>query len=180
MTQVQERTFAVLLGVALAVVAASSVARAGGSQTVPRCRVSELQLQPGAYGEAALQFTQTLTFVNRSRSSCRLAGWPSVNALGRARAAKTLRVVQGAPGRRPYSRVLLTPSGAASFDLYGADWDTSANRPCPRTSTLGVAPPGVHAALRVRLHVPDCGRFYVAPLIPGRRDRAAWSVVWRG
>jgi len=169
-----------LLAVAVVVVTVASSAQGAAAAAVPRCRADELRLTDGAYGEAALQFTQTLTFTDRARASCWLAGWPRLSVPGRSRPVKTVRVVQGASGSRPFTRVLLTASGAASFDLYGADWDASANRPCPQTAALLVAPPGTQTALRVRVRVPDCGRFYVAPLVAGRRDRAAWSLVWRG
>jgi Protein of unknown function (DUF4232) len=175
------------VGVTLALVGAASIAlltspAVGADRGVPRCRTAQLRLGTGAHGEAALQFMQTLTFTNESSESCRLSGWPSVQArgrLGEPMAVKTVRVVQGKATARPYRRVLLRPRGAASFDVYGADYDAVANRPCGTVSGLVVTPPGDRAALRVAVRLPNCGVYYVAPLIAGRRDRDAWSVVWK-
>jgi peptidoglycan hydrolase-like protein with peptidoglycan-binding domain len=120
-----------------------------------------------------------VTFTNRSRGACELRGWPSiaVEAPGRpAWSAFARRVVQSS--KRP-ARVRLEPGGAASFDVFGADWDAAANRPCPEASTLSVELPGDHMVLRIAVRIPDCGLFEIAPLVPGRRDRDAWSLVVR-
>jgi hypothetical protein len=123
-----------------------------------------------------------LTFVSESSRRCRLGGWPRLKVrteLGRLVPARTLRVVQGPPGAPPFRRVVLRPGGAASFDVYGADWNAAANRPCPKTAALVVTPPGDQVALEIRVRLPNCGEFLIAPLIPGRRDRDAWSRVWK-
>ena len=157
-----------------------SAARA--SSTIGRCRPAQLRLRAGAYGEAAQQFTQTLTFTNTSSRRCELMGWPGLrvkNGSGRLAAVTIVRVVQGPPGARPFGRVLLRPRDAASFDVYGADWDAGADRPCRKTSALLVRPPGDRPALEVRRRLPNCSRLFVAPLISGRRDRDMWSRVWK-
>jgi hypothetical protein len=121
---------------------------------------------------AAGSFIQTFTFTNVSRRVCSLTGWPRIGLPSR-------RVRQGAPPTPAYRTVVLRPRGAASFDVYGADWDHVRDRACPRTSTLRVAPPGVRSRLAVTVRMPNCGRFDVAPVIAGKTDREAWSVVWR-
>lgn len=175
------KALALLAVLVAALFAATSGARASG--TIVRCRTAQLRLKSGAYGEAAQQFTQTLTFTNTSSQSCELRGWPSLQVKdesGRVAAVTIVRVVQGPPGARPFRPVLLRRGGAASFDVYGADWDAGADRPCRKTSALLVTPPGDRRALKMRRRLPNCGRLFVAPLIPGRRDRNSWSVVWHG
>jgi hypothetical protein len=149
---------------------------------IARCHANQLHLTAGAYGEAALQFTQTLTLSNISPRACQLAGWPSVrtrDTLGRLASVRVVRVVQGPPNARPFRVVALRPGGAASFNVYGADWNATANRPCGKTSALLITPPGDRTALEVHVRLPSCGVLYVAPLIRGRRDRDAWSQVWK-
>lgn len=168
-----------LLGAAVALYTSPVVS--GASSGTPRCRQSQLRLVAGAYGEAAQQFMQTLTFVNVSSRECQLMGWPTIRVkseLGRPLVVRTIRVIQGAPTARPFKRVRLGPGRAASFNVYGADWNAAANRPCRQTSAILVKPPGLRAAFEVRVRVPNCGVFYIAPLIAGRRDRKAWSIVW--
>ena len=143
----------------------------------------QLHLAASFYGEAGGQFTQTFTFTNVSQAACRLSGWPRIGVLdhaGRNVVTRTLRVVQNAPLQRPYGSVVLRSRGAASFDLFGADWNFSTNRPCARAGAVRVEPPGTRTALAVRVDVPNCGRFYIAPVVSGRTDRRSWSVVWRG
>jgi hypothetical protein len=75
--------------------------------------------------------------------------------------------------------VLLRARGAASFNVYGADWDFLRNRSCPMTTAALVTLPGGGAALRVRARIPSCpGGFEIAPVIAGRTDRQSWSFVW--
>ena len=171
-----------LLAVITAALSAGTPSASAGGDALVRCGTARLRLAAGAYGEAAQQFTQTLTFTNTSSRKCELAGWPRVRVKDERRqiaAVTVVRVVQGPPGARPFRRVVLRPGGFASFDLYGADWDASANRPCRTTSALLVGPPGRRPALEVDLRLPNCGRLFVAPLISGRRDRDMWSRVWK-
>jgi hypothetical protein len=162
-----------LIGVgALAVAASLASASSGSTRSAPLCNARQLQLVAGFQGAALGSFTQTFTFVNASRRQCRLSGWPTVE-LG-----KTRRVVQDTPPAPAFTTVTLAPRGAASFDVYGEDWNHAANRACPATATVRIAPPGDRSTLSVHVTMPNCGLFYVAPLIPGRTDRRAWSVVW--
>jgi uncharacterized protein DUF4232 len=172
----RHKSLSYLAFLAVGLAGGASSASASGDAS-GRCPTRELRLQVGAYGEAATQFMQTLTFTNTSSRTCALAGWPSVRVKD-GPAVTIVRVVQGPLGARPFRRVLLRSRGAASFDIYGADWNVGADRPCPKASALLVTPPGNRAALRIRIRLPDCGRLYVAPLIPGRRDRLSWSRVW--
>jgi hypothetical protein len=157
-----------------ALIAGASLAAAPNSSTrpVPRCDAQHLRLVAGFQGVGLGSFGQTFTFVNASRRQCHLEGWPALE-LGRSR-----RVVQGALSAHPFTTVVLAPGDAASFNVYGEDWDHVANRACPKTATVRVAPPGEPTALTVHVKMPNCGLFYIAPLIPGRIDRRSWSVVW--
>jgi hypothetical protein len=174
-------------GIAAVAAAAFAGAKAMSAVGAPRgsappCRSHALRLAATFYGEAGGAFIQTLTFTNVSRRGCSMAGWPRVEietAGGLAR-PRVRRVVQGNPNAPPFARVRLRSRGAASFDLYGADWNAVRNRACPKTSALRVAPPAGGAPLVVRVAVPACpGGFELAPVVPGRVDRAAWSTVWR-
>ena len=142
------------------------------TRSTPRCRSRQLHLTAGFQGAALGSFLQTFTFVNASRRQCQLKGWPTLEP------GKVRRVVQDPPPAPAYHTVLLAPGGAASFDVYGADWDHAADRACPQTAAVRVAPPGDRSTLSVRVKMPNCGLFYIAPLILGRTDHRSWSVVW--
>lgn len=152
------------------------------SASVPVCHARDLQLAASFYGEAGGQFSQTFTFTNLGDSACRMRGWPTLQVRtpsGRVASVRSIRVVQGASTTHPFRTVVLRPSGAASFDVYGADWDFRANRACPQTRAIFVLPPGAGGRLVAAVSLPNCGGFFVAPVIAGKTDRQSWSVVWR-
>jgi Protein of unknown function (DUF4232) len=139
-----------------------------------------LRLVAGNYGEAGGQFRQTFAFTNVGSRTCLLAGWPTLtlkSRSGRAVSVRSVRVVQGALSAHPFRTVILRRGRAASFDVYGADWDFRAYRACPATTAVFVSSPG-GSALSVAVKMPNCGAFYIAPIIAGRTDRRSWSVVW--
>jgi hypothetical protein len=152
------------------------------SSALARCQPPQLQIAASFYGEAGGQFMQTFTFTNISRRVCRIGGWPSLEievASHRPVPVRTRRVIQGALRVRPFASLLLRARGAASFDVYGADWDFQRNRSCPLATAALVTPAGGRAALRVGVRIPNCpGGFYIAPVIAGRTDRQSWSFVW--
>ena len=174
------------LSAAAAVLAGSVLAAAGPGvsslRAVGGCHSAQLRLAATFYGRAGGQFTQTFTFTNISPRVCRMEGWPSLSievSSHRPVPIRARRVVQGPLGAKPYASVLLRPHSAASFDVYGADWDSRQNRSCPRTSAVLVTPPGSTAVLPVRVRIPDCpGSFDIAPVIAGRSDGQSWSTVW--
>jgi hypothetical protein len=136
---------------------------------------------PAFYGEAGGQFIQTFTFTNVGRSVCQLRGWPSLELRGKSGrpvAVHSRRVVQGAQSAPPVRTVVLRRRGAASFDVYGADWNVRANQPCSHTTAIFVTAPGGRSMLSVAVKMPNCGLFDVAPVIAGKTDRQAWSRVW--
>jgi Domain of unknown function (DUF4232) len=169
----------------VAALSALSLAAPGSSNTsAPApCRSRQLHLAATFYGEAGGQFIQTFTFTNMSSRACRIAGWPRLRVevrQHRAVVVRVRRVVQGQLHAPPFVSVPLRPRGAASFDVYGPDWDFRGNRACPRTTAALVAPPGNTAPLRVTVRMPNCpGGFEIAPVIAGRTDRQSWSFVWQ-
>ena len=160
--------------------AAADARRGAAAANVGICRASELHLRPALYGEAGGQFTQTFTATNDGSADCSLAGWPTLrlkSRSGKVGAARSIRVVQGNRSSKPFETVVVHPGGAASFDVFGADWDLLANRACPKTHGLLITLPGV-APLSVTVALPYCSPFYIAPIVAGRTDRDAWSAVW--
>jgi uncharacterized protein DUF4232 len=160
-------------------VAAPSLA--GSTTSVSRCRTAQLRIAATFYGEAGGQFTQTFTLTNVSRHACSVRGWPRLAIEGRSGhpvRTFTRRVIQGSPTARPFRTVLLGPRAAGAFDVYGADWNFAANKPCPRTTLVLIAPPAARSAVSVSVRVPNCGRFSIAPVVAGKADRRSWSVVW--
>jgi Protein of unknown function (DUF4232) len=169
----------------VAALSAMSVAGPGSSNTSASapCQSPQLHLAATFYGEAGGQFIETFAFTNVSSRACRIAGWPRLRVEGRSHrvvAARVRRVVQGQLHAPPFVSVPLRPRGAASFDVYGPDWDFRANRSCPRTTAALVTPPENTDPLRVIVRMPNCpGGFEIAPLIAGRTDRLSWSFVWQ-
>jgi Protein of unknown function (DUF4232) len=129
------------------------------------CTPPQLHLVAGFQGAAAGQFIQTFTFVNRSQRTCTLFGWPRLIGIPARRVVQSKKVV----------RVIVRPGRAASFDVFGADWNQVANRPCPTTRVVRVIPPGSRTSLSVMVRMPNCEGHYTAPVVAGRVDRDAWS-----
>lgn len=125
------------------------------------------------------QFAETFTVTDVSASACTLSGWPSVQAEsgGVARSTTVVRVSQDSTPARAYGRVQLAPGGVASFEIYGADWDAARNTACPEAAGYLVTLPGTSEGLRVGAVEPDCGKVFVAPIVPGRVDNYGWTVV---
>jgi uncharacterized protein DUF4232 len=155
---------------------------AGSTTSVPRCHSAQLRLAATFYGEAGGQFIQTFTLTNASRQACSLSGWPRVaveSRSGHPKRTSFRRVIQGSPTARPFRTVVLRPRAAGAFDVYGADWNHVADKPCPRTSAVRITPPDARSAVSAAVKMPNCGLLYVAPVIAGKIDRQSWSVVRR-
>jgi hypothetical protein len=164
-----------------ALLAVATPGLSSSTRASPRCRTSQLQLVASFYGEAVGSFMQTFTFTNASQQKCQLRGWPSLKLETKSRHPVPValrRVRQSTPPAPASMTAVLAAGGAASFDVYGADWNHGANRSCPETTTVLIAPPGNHATLSVAVRMPNCGLVYIAPLIAGRTDHQSWSVVW--
>jgi hypothetical protein len=179
-----ERLAAVLGLAALVVLPACSGGSSGKGPTKAvrsvrqPCLASGLALKVGRYGEAGGQFIQTFTFTNVSSADCRLGGWPVFRVVdASSRLVPTQRVRQNAPGRPAWRTVLLSLHRTASFDVYGADFDAARDVGCPKTSSASITLPNDTARMSVRVGIPNCGRFLVAPLLAGSIDRDSWSSV---
>lgn len=169
-----------VIATALLVVAPAAAGPVHVTVSASVCRTAELRLVAHGYGEAGGQFRQTFTFTNVGGRTCLLAGWPTLtlkSPSGRAVSVRSIRVVQGALSAHPFRTVILRRGRAASFDVYGADWNFRAYRACPATTAVLVSSPGA-SALSVNVKMPNCGAFYIAPIIAGKTDRQSWSVVW--
>jgi hypothetical protein len=143
--------------------------------SLARCRSDQLRLiAPRIPGAAAGTMYEPLTLVNTSASGCAVGGWPALRRFDRTGAPIPLRVqrwVYKLRGPAPFRMVALRSRGAATFDVFGSDWNHASNRPCPNVRSLEVEPSGGGAWLSAaRLDVPACGRGWsVGPLLPGRR-----------
>src|SRR5439155_19878206 len=146
------RRIVTLAGLAAGSMLAVAAPGSANSSAFASCESLQLHLAASFYGEAGGQFLQTFTFTNVSRRVCRMEGWPSleieVASYGPV-PVRTRRVVQGPLRAPPFALVLLRPRGAASFDVYGADWDFHRNRSCSQATAALVTPAGGRAALRV-------------------------------
>jgi hypothetical protein len=154
---------------------------AGSTTSVPRCHTAQLRLAATFYGEAGGQFMQTFTLTNASRHACSLRGWPRVaveSRSGHPLRTSSRRVIQGSSTAPPFRTVVLRAREVGAFNVYGADWNHAADKPCPRTTAVLIMPPGAGAAASVAVKMPNCGVFDVAPVIAGKIDRQSWSVVW--
>jgi len=174
---------------ALVVATAWPVAAGGAVEVGPQphaapCGPAQLHLAATFYGAAAGQFIETLTFTNAGRHDCATSGWPGIaveDAARRPVSMRVQRVVQGSPTARPYRSLIVRAGQAASFDVYGPDFDARSGRSCPSTGSLRVTPPGARRSLPVDVRLPLCRLgYYVSPLIAGRSDHLAWTFVWHG
>lgn len=91
-------------------------------------------------------------------------------------AVRTERVLQ-TPSLASVRTVRLRPDGSASFDVYGADFNAPADKPCPQSSVISVTPPQNSSAMRAAARLPNCGLLFISALIGGTVDRASWSIL---
>src|SRR5262245_42279719 len=153
------RRVGVASSAATAVLALAATACGGTAASPLPCRTPQLRVAATGYGEAGGQFTQTFTFTNASHRTCSLRGWPRLSLqtrTGRAVPVSSRRVRQGAPGTPAFRTVVLRPLAAASFNVYGGDWNRVANRRCPQTRAVLITPPGAGSALSVAVRLSNC------------------------
>jgi hypothetical protein len=143
-----------------------------------RCTPAGLTAQATLYVAAGGQFSQTFVLTNLGHAPCTLEGWPRFEAsTPGAKSALTTRVRQNSSSQPAFHEVTLKPEGAAAFDVYGGDFNPIANKTCPTISSASVVPPGDHSALYVNVHLPECGGFWIAPVVAGSQDNRAWSMI---
>jgi len=143
---------------------------------LPRCRSDQLRLTaPKMWGAAAGSLIEDFTLTNSSQTTCALSGWPAVQRLGRSGRPIPValnRWVYEQHGPAPFRVVRLRPGRAATFPVFGEDWNHAVDRACPNARTVRVEPPGGGGWLSVGLKIPACSGWSVGPLVPGRR--APW------
>ena len=166
----------------LALVTAGTPTVSAGARAAPACRTGQLSLRATFRGAALGEFVQTLTVSNVGAHACEIGGWPRIqveDVAGHQVLVPVRRVVQTPAHAKPFREVVVEPQGAASFNLYGADFDAVSGRGCPVGVLLSVRPPGAQGTLHVRANVPRCRYgYYISPLIAGSNDRLAWTFVW--
>jgi hypothetical protein len=145
----------------------------------PPCTKAQLSVSVGSYGEAGGMYAQTFMFTNRSDGTCQTGGWPGFQALSASGqpVRTTQHVRQNAPPAPASTTIDLRPGAKASFDIYNSDWNHIENTACPDTSAVRITPPGAGSYISVRIRIPACFTFDVAPVIAGATDNRAWSVV---
>jgi hypothetical protein len=96
------------------------------------------------------------------------------DASGRPIPVRLSRWVYSQGGPAPFRAVRLRPGSAATFPVFGEDWNHRLDRACPNAETVRVESPGgggwLSASLRTAL--PACRQWDVGPLVPGRE--APW------
>jgi hypothetical protein len=139
-------------GVGLGLNAALSGGRAGGQRDgrsapvqFPRCRSDQLRLSEGFGGAGAGSAWFDFAFKNVSATACGLSGWPTLElrfASGRLLVVRRRNRYIDANGNVvPIRRVVLRPSGAASFALHVSGAHPG-GLPCPSTADVLAVPPG--------------------------------------
>jgi hypothetical protein len=137
----------------------------------PRCRSSQLRLSaPKMWGAAAGSLIEQFTLTNTSGASCIVAGWPTARrfgATGQVIPVELSRWVYRESGPAPFRQVRLRPGGAATFPIFGQDWNHAADRACPNARKMQIRPRGSGGWLSLTLTIPACQAWDVGPLVPG-------------
>jgi hypothetical protein len=146
---------------------------------LPRCRTSQLRLSAPGWGAAAGSFYENATLTNVSGTSCAVAGWPAVRRFDRAGRVIPVRLgrwVYEMRGATPYRAVPLAPGRAATFEIFGEDWNHRLDRACPWARSLEVEPRGGGGWLSAtpltgegRRGIPACRAWELGPLVAGRK-----------
>lgn len=147
------------------------------------CRSDQLRLSGGFGGAAAGNAWFDFALTNVSGTSCTLRGWPLLELRFAHRRVLVLRARTRYVSRHgrvvPVRRVVLPPSGAASFAAHVLSTHDG-GAPCPQTADVVAIPPGdetpVAAHLARMADVPAVvwackGKAWVAPLAAGATRR---------
>jgi hypothetical protein len=123
------------------------------------------------WGAAAGSLIEPLTLTNTSGTTCAMAGWLSVRRFDRAGQVIPVRLsrwVYRESGPAPFRVVRLRPGGAATFPVFGQDWNHAADRACRNARRIQVRPGGGGGWLSVTRTIPACQGWDVGPLVPGQ------------
>jgi hypothetical protein len=116
---------------------------------------------------------------NVSGTTCVVQGWPGVKLKlrnGQVISPRLRRIHYYSTGvpNHPLraGAITLRAGGAASFLLFGQDWNYKTNRACARITETLVTPPGAHKGLAIPTGLGlYCAPLNVAPLVQGLRPR---------
>jgi hypothetical protein len=150
------------------------------------CRNGQLAVTPSPGGAAAGNVSQVIQFVNLSRSTCNLTGYPGVAALDGAGAqvAQAGRELSGMlggleSGAQAPPTVTLAPGAMASATVEGTDNPIGAATSCIYYPWFLVTPPSLTQSVRVVVDLsgsqtpgfPGCSAIRVDPVVPGGTGR---------
>ncbi|TNH26830.1 DUF4232 domain-containing protein [Micromonospora orduensis] len=145
--------------------------------TPGRCTTANLTVTLGSPDAASGHRSVAVVFRNSGSTSCRLTGYPGVDALGGdgrtlAHAERTPRGYLGgaARGARPPT-VTLRPGGVASA-LVEAQGFRADGGPCTAYVRLLVTPPDDVRSVRLGWDTDSCGELEVHPVVPGVTGRS--------
>jgi hypothetical protein len=162
------------IAVAVAALASAVPASAHGS-AAPTCAASQLQIGLAKSYVAAGNIGGAIGFRNRSRSTCRLRGWPTLVALHRngtrSRAGRTRSTMFG-PYVDGFPVVTLRP-GRRAEAVFAAGDNPAPGRTCREPYRwLRVTPPGTERPTLVSAWLPaldaylaDCTRIVVTMVV---------------
>jgi len=174
------------LAAAVAATAAAVVATAAGvvAGTSPRpqqamrevaadvapCAASQLSLGPLRTGAASGEVLYTVAVVNRSTTTCSLAGFPRLSLLGAGGVALAAPVRQGVAAlsqSQAVRPVVLAPRGTASVTVGFAE-DPSDAAACPPARGLALGLPGAAGSLSLGVPLGPChGSLQTTPFVAG-------------
>jgi hypothetical protein len=143
---------------------ASAQDTAATQAAAPRCSAAQLQVGVGRVDAGAGQRHESLTFTNRSRSTCSIYGYPGLVMVDKQ--GDTLRTrVRRASGAK--ARKTLRPGGRASATLHWTVIESGGEKSCPSAARLLVIPPDEHTYASIAFpagQVCDDGRLDVTPV----------------
>jgi Protein of unknown function (DUF4232) len=150
--------------------------------SAPPCRNGQLAVTPYPGGAAAGNVSQVIRFVNVSRSTCSLTGYPGIAALNAsgAQVAQARRELSGMlgglqNGAQSPPTVTLASGAVASATVEGGDNPVGTATSCPYYPAFLVTAPDQTQSVKVAVGLPGsrfqgfpgCSGIRVDPVVPG-------------
>jgi hypothetical protein len=153
-----------MTAVAIAVVAvAATVSYARGSGRTSDCATARLSVHVVHWAVGLTHTGGFIAFTNRSASSCRLRGWPTlagVTASGKTSVARRVHSTWYGPYVKGIPMLTLRHGQTAEAAFSGSDLPTLGARTCsPSFRHLRVTPPGNTRAVWLSAWFPPLGRY---------------------
>jgi hypothetical protein len=163
---------AVLAGATVAGAATCLIAvPSGAAAAVPACGNAALRVTATATQGATGHGNLVLRFRNRTSHSCRLYGYPGLDAITASGHVlkHARRTVSGFTGgsRSGVRTVLLRPGRYASADVEWLNFHPTTGRGCRFSAAIATTPAGTTHTVRLARSVSVC-RLQVHPTVPGR------------